>query len=356
MTTHKILELTQYYCKFPIGVYLGNKVYKSFSIKDLTGRHEIVFGKIETETLKQDDPDSIFVYAKKICRKIFDLIIEDLEGDPLEVILQRHQISLSELIDKLYLVDVLTLFITVRINGYGRELRLSGKCPCEKQLNIVPSESDTPHDLGSFLLKIYESSEPPLIEYHPLNPIENLPSTIYLRPPLFSDLPKLIGKEAGDRPVYLRLIDSMLVVDNPLDCYVELSRKDRINIRKKCEKINELGLEKEIPMDCPHCGFEWNSPLINGYNYEFFFLTMLSIQRQKDTIVGENPAQKMLDQIGFFLSTGEQAPFSNPESVYDLTVSSRNFWVSELSNTYKKQNEEMKKNQAKSKGRKPRKR
>ena len=48
-----------------------------------------------------------------------------------------------------------------------------------------------------------------------------------------------------------------------------------------------------------------------------------------------------LDDVAFFLCTGEQAPFKSPSEVDDLTPEQRNYWVSKLADSYKKQQEAM---------------
>jgi hypothetical protein len=57
-----------------------------------------------------------------------------------------------------------------------------------------------------------------------------------------------------------------------------------------------------------------------------------------------------LEEVAFFLSVGEQAPFSGASEIDELTPKQREFWVKKLSDTYKRQKEEMEKANAKSKG------
>ena len=50
-----------------------------------------------------------------------------------------------------------------------------------------------------------------------------------------------------------------------------------------------------------------------------------------------------LNHIAFYLSVGEQAPFSSVEEVYKLTAKRRNFFVKKLSDLYEQQQEELNK-------------
>jgi len=45
----------------------------------------------------------------------------------------------------------------------------------------------------------------------------------------------------------------------------------------------------------------------------------------------------------FFLCTGEQAPFSSREEVLRMSVSTRNYYVKKLADTYERQRQEMEK-------------
>lgn len=45
----------------------------------------------------------------------------------------------------------------------------------------------------------------------------------------------------------------------------------------------------------------------------------------------------------FFLCTGEQAPFSSREEVLRMPVSTRNYYVKKLADTYDRQRQEMEK-------------
>lgn len=61
------------------------------------------------------------------------------------------------------------------------------------------------------------------------------------------------------------------------------------------------------------------------------------------------PSEHYLDEVAFFLSVGEQAPFKSPEDIDELSITSRNFWVEKLSEVYQKQQQEMQKSRSKRK-------
>lgn len=349
---HKRVEIKESRLRFPIGINVGECLYRHFSLRPLTGRHEIVFGKIEIDHFRDDDPKTLYTYSNKILKRIFLDLVEEVGDYDLDTFLRLHSLNINQLIEKLYLADVLFLFVSVRIASYGQNIKIGGPCPCPRKEKINPTD-DQAHDLETVEMTLWDHSEPPIFRYHFHNPPSDDRTYVDLSPPLFFQLPALLDSPDNDgESFFLRLLQTLTPDPDIIDLYLSLSRHDRNRLRKFLPLVNIFGPDKSIAMDCPICGLQWDSPLLNGYNYEMFYLTMLNIPRVRKIYAGENPAEILLNKVAFFLTTGEQAPMASPESVYDMTVSSRNYWVEELSKTYEKQAEEMKKSQAKSKSRK----
>ena len=345
---YRELEVGEMRFILPIGLYIDNHLYRHFTLKDITGNHEIIMGKLEAEHLDYDKPETLIVYATKLLQKIFNFAIEEIEEIPLHDFLTEHKLTIKQLCDRIYLADAIAIFINLKISTYGQNILINGVCPCARAEKIRPQEKDA-HDLTTICFRCYEGDEPPIYIYELAHPLEEI-TQITLCPPRFKQLDKLIGLEVQDDSVFYRLLYTCTLEENIADIYLTMDRYDRQMLKKILPKINIFGPDKFIAMDCFVCGHSWDSPLVNGYNYESFYLSLLMLPRmRKELYPGENPAQLVLDKTAFFLTTGEQAPFSSAKDVYDLTVNSRQFWVKELSNTYEKQKEEMQKQQAKNK-------
>jgi hypothetical protein len=99
-------------------------------------------------------------------------------------------------------------------------------------------------------------------------------------------------------------------------------------------------------MDCPHCLAKWKSLLLPGKNYESFYCSLLSPPRSSNK---PGAVEEYINEVSFFLMVGEQAPKIN---ALELTPSAMDYWIKKLSDLYKKQEEERKKAEAKSKVRK----
>lgn len=59
------------------------------------------------------------------------------------------------------------------------------------------------------------------------------------------------------------------------------------------------------------------------------------------SLLNRRISEDYLNEIAFFLITGDQAPMSSVGEVYDLSAKSRDFFVRKLSEHYQRQQEEI---------------
>jgi hypothetical protein len=83
---------------------------------------------------------------------------------------------------------------------------------------------------------------------------------------------------------------------------------------------------------CPSCKATWTSKL-QIEAIEPFYNGLLA-----------TPTEAEIVKMAFFLSFGEQAPFKSNEEIMNLPIRERDALIQTLSETYQKQEKEMKKN------------
>jgi hypothetical protein len=57
--------------------------------------------------------------------------------------------------------------------------------------------------------------------------------------------------------------------------------------------------------------------------------------------------EEQLNELAFFLTVGEQAPFKSASEINELTIKELKYWVDKLSSVYQKQKEDMEKSRRK---------
>ena len=312
---------------FPIGIFLpSGKRLTRFVVREFNGHLEKKLGQLEDQFQGEED---FYLRLYLIHLEFLPLILQNIEGFPLESLAKEcgHS-TVDELLGNLYLVDVLIILLTLRSRYYGSELPLSSICPCpaQKKLQEGLSIDHLPHDLNSLVIKVWQLSTPPEYVYQAtIGPIR-------LTPFRFRHLPTLEVNESIPLHLnYLRNLSEGFGEEN----YRQLRTKEKLELKNLLGSMLDIGPERKIAMDCP-CGMEWDSPLLNGINYEKFYGGLFSPPRQRKLTVEET-----IDEIAFFLMTGEQAPCASIKDVFDLTPTRRVRWVEKLSDVYQKQAEEM---------------
>lgn len=310
----------------PLGIWLPNgERLREFTLRTYTSRHDLELGRLEDRY--RDQPFAI----RQIYGQFLPQIIDSVGGYSWEQLSRILETSAMRIIEQCYLVDVIIMALTVRYVSYGSELALSGTCPCDEQIKIRGGENTGCHDLGSIILR----ELPGEIQDKPEFQIILRDRTILLQPPRFGQIPELA--EVG-LPLDIRLT---LACSYPKIDYAALGC-DEVNVIRDAMRCIYYGPDRGIEQDCPQCGMEWTSYLEYGRDYELFYLSLLSAPRLKDTV---GSTEEYLNKIMYFLNTGSDAPKIN---VYDVTPSSRDFFVEQLSEFYKQQEKKMKQSSAKS--------
>ncbi len=315
----------------PIGIYLpsGERV-RDFSFGKFTGNHEVKLGDLEDE-LKDDD-----FRFNRLYSRFLPTIIESIGGYTMMELSEILHSSPQRIIQGMYVADIISLIINIRFKAYGNEISISGVCPCPEQYKIRGEEE--PHDLGSLLIRSYEGKTPPEIRVPLIRPIPEL-DTVILKPLTFERMPISLRE---DLPVDIaRIIACSNLTE---ETYNLLCREDIHTLKQKIAHCH-FGPERKIEMECPACMLNWDYDLPFGGYYEQFYLSLLSPPRTKNY----KSVSNYLNEIAFFLTMGESAPFKSVQDVFDLTPVNRDWWVNKLSETYKKQKEEMDKASSKAK-------
>lgn len=256
-----------------------------------------------------------------------DILLGSLEDDFPENPYQVYRSFFSELLPKvnveeMYLADVIFLILALRIKGSGNEICLTYTCSCDEQKKLIGGKNTSPHDLSSITVKA-----------KPTNISETINiKGLALEPLRFRHLPELLGTPAYCLGSFL--LKNMVISELP-----PISVKDSPFLEEIVIAFHSSwGIESILTFDCP-CGAEWDTTLPPG-DFEGTIMGMLKSHRES-SIVGS--AERYVNEIASFLMIGEMAPFKSVSEVRDLTLSSRNYWIEKLSQTYKDINNKGKK-------------
>jgi hypothetical protein len=315
----------------PIGILIDDEWIKDYSFKPYLGKHHVTLGRLEDENEKHPRRLS------RIYSTFLSEIIATIGDYPLDFLLEKFNLPASRFFAELYADDIVTMILSLRLSIFGEKVSLSTQCPyCDAK--IRPDPEHDYHDLNS--LQIGFNSE---LTAPPVVPIQG---TIIMEPLRWGRI------NAQYFPEETRYLDALIKATTHNLAESSKAELDLENLHydvtRNLENLTtqfKFGAERDIDMDCPECGANWKAALLPGRNHEEFYCSLLSPPRKSRK---HGAVEEYLNEVAFFLRTGEQAPKVDP---LEMTHSSLNFWVEKLSETYKKQNEEMKKSQAKSKSR-----
>lgn len=322
-------ELGELSFKLPLGVWLPNGVrLTDFAVGEYKGQQDLDLGRLEDRYAEH--PQGL----SKIYQEFLPTIITNVGGYSWQDLAHQFNCSPSQVINNFYIADVIALALSVRLCSYGSELALSGRCPCDEAFKIRGGENTGCHDLNSIVMRIYP--------YHytefPRFQVVVAERELFLEPAKFGQLDDISD---GQLPLDTRLL---LCCSSPRlseteygDLDIEII--DKLQVASKCL---HYGPDKGIEQDCPQCGLEWTSYLEYGRDYEQFYLSLLSAPRSHNR---PGATEEYLNRVTYFLSKGEQAPRQN---ALELSPSSREWWVKTLSDDYKKQEQQLKQQQAQS--------
>lgn len=323
-------ELSQWGQNLPLGIFVNGDRLREYTLKPYIGHHDVLLGRLEDEN--RETPDRLI----RIYSQFLPQIVETIDGWPIVEVASKMNLSPPRLFQGMYLADILSLLLNIRCKGTGPDIAIPCTCPyCGHKINHKDSGDIYTHDLSSVVLRGCDTlPNPPLFHIEFARPVDDI-DKCYWEPPRFKE----VSSEASEAFSNVNLLreDALILISG--DICDRLHYRDYNKVQRAIDRI-WFGPEQSIPMDCPSCLGEWISPV----GVDFYFSTFTPPRPNQK--VGS--VEKYFNELDFFFRTGEQAPRND---VFEMTPSSREFWIKKLSEMYKKQKEEMDKSAAKSKSR-----
>jgi hypothetical protein len=317
---------------------VGDKRFVDYTFYSYTGVNDLELGDLE-------DVNKNHKYRiNRIYSKLLSLMVESIDNYQLKEICQMLDTTPVRLFESMYLADVLSMLLNLRLFSYGSEIGLNGICPCAEQHQLrAGQQGQGYHDLNSIVIRrVHESIANPFpLTAELVDGVEvdgNLIKTIEFEPLRFEQLREL--KELQEYPLHIRLL--YLCSTNPKfndALYDRLSLDDIDILRKASLLLERFGPNRDIEMDCawdkcPHGGMEWKSRLILGENYEEFYAGLMCAPRMHADIGG---TRAYFDEISFFWSTGQDAPSKDLDAILTKTPLSRDNITEKLKEFYASQ-------------------
>ena len=342
--TYSLTTLKSLGNKLPYGIWVNGKRLRRFTIARYTGYQEVRLGELEDQL--EGDRD----YHELLLSEFLPEIILTFEGYPVAQVAEQLDIPVTHLFRQMYLADIVHLILCIRIRAYGNDLRLGGHCICDRKVPLGQNSNDTPHQIDSIQVRSYELDTPPVFT------IVLSDRSFTITPPRLSQLRELQDPQYADQSLNLLT----LTEDGNMD-YDTINNVHDMFTLSRCTDILKGGAYDSIEMSCPACDQEWSYELELGINYEAFFFSLLVAPRQiKEKGLNGEPdiyasTEESLDEQSHILLFGEQAPLKSISEFFSLTPQQRDRHINKVVDSYKRQQDEMKKQSAQSKPRRSRK-
>lgn len=322
---------------------MNGRRLRRFTIARYTGYQEVRLGELEDQL--EGDRD----YQELLLSEFLPEVILTFEGYPVAQVADQMGMPVTHLFRQMYIADIVHLILCIRIRAYGNDLRLGGHCICDRKVQLG-QPNDPPHQIDSIQVRSYELNTPPRFT------VVLSDRVFTISPPRLNQLREMQDSEYDD-PSF-RLL--MMTEDGTLD-YDSVQSPHDMFILSRCTDILKGGAYDSIEMSCPACDREWEYELEMGINYEAFFFSLLAAPRQikEKGIAGEEDVyastEESLDEQSHILLFGEQAPLKSLSEFFSLTPQQRDRHINKVVDSYKKQQDEMKKQTSQSKPRRSRK-
>jgi hypothetical protein len=328
--------------RLPLGIWLpSGKRIREYSLHHYDGYADLSLGSLEDENEDEDDR------LNRIYCEFISTRLKSLKGYSLETIATQFEISPYQVIGNFYLADAIALILKMRLGVWGKDIAVSGVCPCPEQFKIRGGEKHGYHNLESVIVRTLPDSveEPPIFRIDLEDGFTwngDFFNAIYLEPPRFNQILEL----ADDLlPLDVRLLFTCSVHPKVTpSIYWQLSPDDLSIIRQEIDVVY-FGPDRKLEMDCPKCGLVWDQPLDLGGAYENFYCSLMSAPRMKREA---GATEAYLDEIAFALSYGEDVSLTR-EDVLKMSPQARDRFINKVSEQRKKQKEEMDKANAQAK-------
>lgn len=343
------IEFSELYFRLPIGYYLPNgEIITEFSLNRFTGHNELRLGELEDQWgyLREKN------HLEYIVRLFTDFLIDSksplatLNGHSLQEMAEKAELPLKKLIEQFYFADILYILLSIRRSVFGDEVSLQGTCPCEKAAKIV-----NPCSINTIVFRCWQKKEPPEFTFKLPSPLllnGEEKTSLTLSPLRFEQISSF---DATVREVirYDRWFLTQAIPNFTEDNFWSLPCRIQEDLEDAAMDVASFGPDRVLSeLGCLKCGYEglpghtWDVTLPYGveHGYESFYAFLLHAPRQDEQKVSDS----LIDQA-FFLTFGDQAPFKGGiDVVYDLTPAERMRWIEKTSETYEKQQQDIKNN------------
>jgi len=252
--------------RLPIGIFAFGERLQELEFHPYTTEHDILLTRKGNEDLK----DTMGRFLPEIIKTIGGHSLNDIARE-------LGQGSPKKLVERMYLADVLTTVLNIRLATVGEDVAIRDKCPnCSTK--IEDNDENGYHDLGTVEMGII-----PLLEEKPIFEINlekgfrvanDTATTIHVEPFKLFQMSKLKGtpqKQIMRRMMYEMVcgipdipafagIKSGLFSDNE---YAALGKNldDRDRLNEAAETLLSVGPRMSINLICDACSFEYSSAL-----------------------------------------------------------------------------------------------
>lgn len=211
------------------------------------------------------------------------VMVKSIGGYELADLAKAYNVSPSKLVEGMYLADVLTLVLGIRLESQGTEIGMTAQCPaCGEKNEDDPKKGRPYHDLSTIEVKIVENLPcKPMVEVtleDGWEIFDDKITTVVMRPLRLFQIDE-IAKPGSGNPVDINLLYSMVcalpqathlgTVEEQLrrrggifgdDLYDELTMGDLKRLRRALDVI-QPGPDMNTEMICHRCGHEWAAAL-----------------------------------------------------------------------------------------------
>lgn len=324
----EMVPLQQRIQTLPIGFFVGRERLIGFKLATYTSRHDMEIIKCRSRY-----PDDLHSLAQHI----FPQLITSIEGRTWAELARLLGMTIEQTISQMPVADVLTMVCNIRALEISPAIYLQSTCPeCGRNCSDRPEFNEC-HDLSQIdivfarslsrdLLRSFVTRGGSIVRLYPLQ-LCDLNS--YLDMDFDPDLKYAAACIYQIDGVYDRQTDGAL--DPHIYARVFAGLSDRHNLLAIAREFAALGPQMSTDEDCPGCKFTWTSKLPIEAN-ESFYDGLLATPSEADIV-----------KMAFFLSFGEQAPCKSNEEIMNLPIRERDALIQTLSETYQKQEKEMKK-------------
>lgn len=274
------VPLDQLGTALPIGVFLEGDRLNSFKLKPYKTKHDRILGEILSRP-KVNLADALQAFLPQVLDEIGAIPIADLAA--------KLSLSVSRLCSTLYLADVLTILLAIRMAAQGSLIKMSATCPACGTLNEDQGTPASPfHDIAELEIKVVEGLEQkPIFEVLLQDGLQIGSETIRsihmqpLRLHQFQALVKPGAAEAYDIAMLYEMVTAIpeseyyrnargkIFAD---ELYDELTMRDLETLRDAMDKL-QLTPDLTAEMACRNCGNEWDAALPWGQLRQFLFVT-----------------------------------------------------------------------------------